>query len=222
MTGVRPGRLTYSGHSIVRSDAGDWRCSCGVPLSGGTHGTGRVGARDVMRFHIADLETTRTADGFVRYGKFLVNTRTGEIIGPRGHLLDGSTSEDGYRFIQDGKARRKLYWHRIVWCAANGPVPEGMEINHLNGIKADNRLANLEAVTRSENVLHAFRIGLKSNRGIKHPGHKLSEAQVIEIRRRHASGAVKRDLASEFGVGRKTVSDIVIRNTWTHLLDEVT
>ena len=55
----------------------------------------------------------------------------------------------------------KLYLcHRLVWEAVHGPVPEGYEINHINGIKNDNRLANLELVTHQENMQHAKRTGL--------------------------------------------------------------
>lgn len=33
--------------------------------------------------------------------------------------------------------------HRIVWIIANGPIPDGMQIDHINGIRSDNRLSNL-------------------------------------------------------------------------------
>ncbi|MFC3816397.1 HNH endonuclease signature motif containing protein [Lysobacter sp. GCM10012299] len=47
--------------------------------------------------------------------------------------------------------------HRLVWEAANGvSVPTGQEIDHRNGIKADNRLSNLQLVTRAENASLAF------------------------------------------------------------------
>lgn len=40
---------------------------------------------------------------------------------------------------------------RLVWFAVNGPIPEGMEINHKNHDRADDRIENLELVTRAEN-----------------------------------------------------------------------
>ena len=49
--------------------------------------------------------------------------------------------------------------HRSVARAFLGP-PNGLEVNHKSGIKADNRVENLEYVTRSENMKHAFRLGL--------------------------------------------------------------
>lgn len=48
-------RPRFRGHRPVFHRPGDWRCSCGVPLSGGPFGSGQRGARDVMRFHRADL-----------------------------------------------------------------------------------------------------------------------------------------------------------------------
>jgi hypothetical protein len=41
-----------------------------------------------------------------------------------------------------------------------GEIKKGYVINHINGIKSDNRLVNLEMVTQSENILHAYETGL--------------------------------------------------------------
>ncbi len=51
--------------------------------------------------------------------------------------------------------------HRLVLGAFIGECPEGSEANHLDGNKPNNRLDNLEWVTPSENMLHAYRNGLR-------------------------------------------------------------
>ena len=47
--------------------------------------------------------------------------------------------------------------HRLVWSAFNGPIPEGLEINHKDEDKANNALLNLELVTPSQNVNYGTR-----------------------------------------------------------------
>ena len=47
---------------------------------------------------------------------------------------------------------RFYYVHRLVWEAFNGSIPENMQVNHLNEIKTDNRLENLNLMTAKENL----------------------------------------------------------------------
>lgn len=42
--------------------------------------------------------------------------------------------------------------HLLVWEAFNGPIPKGLEVNHINEIRWDNRIDNLNLLTRKENV----------------------------------------------------------------------
>lgn len=64
------------------------------------------------------------------------------------------TTALGYKVItltKDGK--QKIYKaHRLVWEAFNGPIPEGIQVNHINEIKTDNRLENLNLMTPKENI----------------------------------------------------------------------
>jgi hypothetical protein len=50
----------------------------------------------------------------------------------------------------------KVAVHRAMWEAFVGLIPKGMEINHKNLDRADNRLDNLELLTHRENIKHAI------------------------------------------------------------------
>lgn len=63
------------------------------------------------------------------------------------------SSKCGYEFICYA-VRKTVYVHRMVYEAFKGEIPEGMEIDHINTIKTDNRLENLRVVTHQENVLN--------------------------------------------------------------------
>ena len=62
----------------------------------------------------------------------------------------GKVKADGYVTIcLDGKNQ---YVHRLVWEYHFGDIPAGMEIDHINHNRADNRIENLRLVTRAENA----------------------------------------------------------------------
>lgn len=72
----------------------------------------------------------------------------------RGTVLKQQISNCGYvRVCLSKNGQPKKYSvHRLVWSAFNGEIPEGMQINHINEDKLDNRLVNLNMLTPQENL----------------------------------------------------------------------
>lgn len=110
--------------------------------------------------------------------------------------------------------------HRLVWTYFVGPIPDGLEVNHRNGVKTDNRLANLEVVTPRENKRHAredtkVTPPLAVMRGEAAPAAKLTRAQVVEIRIRYSRGGVSQHaLGREFGVSQASIFELLHGLTW--------
>ena len=147
--------------------------------------------------------------------------QSGEIIGKRGKPLKGMIDRCGYREVclsENGKTKSYLV-HRLILSTFK-PIEnmDRFDVNHKNGIKTDNRLENLEWCTRSENVLHAYRIGLeKKCVGENHHAHKLTKEDVSYIKSNYKKrdreyGAVA--LSKKFKVDRTTIHDIVRGKTW--------
>lgn len=61
---------------------------------------------------------------------------------------------------------------------------------------------------------HGKELGLA---GSKHPSAKLTDEKVREIRNSLADGDSERSVAKEFGVSRRTISDIKMSRTWKHV-----
>lgn len=75
--------------------------------------------------------------------------------------------EDGYEFVylRKGGKTHRYYVHRLVADNFLSDIKNGNVINHINGIKYDNRVENLEWCSQSENVKHATRVlGLRSRK----------------------------------------------------------
>lgn len=68
-------------------------------------------------------------------------------------ILKPKLTRNGYYQVELWKnsIEKKCYIHRLVWLAFNGPIPENMQVNHINEIKSDNRLLNLNLMTAKEN-----------------------------------------------------------------------
>lgn len=122
-------------------------------------------------------------------------------------ILSTYIEKNGYHSasIQINGKRKKFTVHRLVARAFVPGYAEGMTVNHINGIKTDNRAENLEWVTLSRNTEMQWRDGLVNLRGDNNPNRKLNSTQVRIIRRLLGLGATANELADLIGISSGTV-----------------
>lgn len=145
---------------------------------------------------------------------YCVDPKAGQVYGVWG-LPIGSVCKDGY--VRLGKRpgiTHTIYAHRLIWEAVNGPIPHPLQIDHKDAKRANNRIANLQLLTASENVLLTYTRGGRPT-GAQRPGAKLTERQVRRIRSHsHLRNA---DFARLYGVDPSTIRSIRTGKTWKHL-----
>lgn len=138
----------------------------------------------------------------------------------KGHIRKLSICKQGYKYVglQHNKYRKTYKVHRLVAAAFIGPCPDGHEVNHKNGVKDDNRPANLEYVTPLQNTRHAMGVlGRIGPRGERSSGSKLTEKQVIDIRVSLNKGGQVCAIANEYGVSRMCINRIKYYKSWAYL-----
>lgn len=132
------------------------------------------------------------------------------------YYLKPMLNQHGYcRVVLTKDGKHKPYSvHRLVMSAFHGPSK--LQVNHMNLIKTDNRLENLEYVTHEANTIHAINAGVRP-KGEVHGMSKLTEAQVREIRRLRELGLTTYQIADRFKVTRPNIGSILAGKTWNHV-----
>lgn len=153
---------------------------------------------------------------------YKINTY-GLVLSPRTkQVMKNCPNRYGYyRVGLSSQGKQKTYSVARLVLSAWQRLPEpGEEAAHLDGNKANNHISNLKWVTRHENEYHKKIHGTIA-RGSRQGSSKLTEAAVLDIRRRYIRAPNRKtnakDLASEYGVTPNLINIIVRRKAWAHL-----
>lgn len=140
------------------------------------------------------------------------------------HLLKPRIKHD-YVYVHlyhEGK-RHEVGVHVLVSEAFFGPRPDFYVCNHKDGIKGNNDISNLEWITKSDDLKHAYKIGLRYpsfnfNRSGEHTSRaKLKNGEVWLIKRLLWFETFQKDIAKMFKVGRTTIAAINQGYSWQHI-----
>lgn len=133
-------------------------------------------------------------------------------------IVNGGIDTRGYKMVNlvNELGRKSRLVHRLVAKEFIANVDNKKCVNHLNGIKTDNRSDNLAWCTQQENVIHSYteklaigKIGVINGRSV------LTEDQVLEIRA--IEGVRVCEIALKYNVSWGCINRVVKRETWTHI-----
>lgn len=163
-----------------------------------------------------------SSDGQIRCRAYLAK-RGKHLYVRAGHSLNLDTTKQGYSrvklYIFDGKKTGRWFFvHRVVAMMFIENTENKPFINHINGVKTDNRIENLEWCTVKENQRHAVISGFYKNpKGEQHRMVKISEKDVIDIRNDYNSGVRQHALAAKYNITQSHISCIVTKKCWVHI-----
>ena len=142
-----------------------------------------------------------------------------------GCFLAEGTTQNGYKLVvlHKDKKRKTMTIHRIVAEAYIEKTNNKATVNHINGIKSDNDISNLEWSTLSEQQIHARSLGLNkisdkhrnSAKEVCKRRRVLTLNKAYEIRKLYRSCDISiAEISIKYNVHRKVISNIVNNKTY--------
>jgi len=133
--------------------------------------------------------------------------------------LKAHIKRDGYLAVglYNNCKLQKFNIHRLVMLSFVGASK--LQVNHIDGVKSNNTLINLEYCTASENTRHAYRTGLTNKKGENNGRSKLTKKDVMEIKTELLNyvRGMSDDLARKYGVSYYTITSIKGGKRWAHI-----
>jgi hypothetical protein len=161
--------------------------------------------------------------GAVKSVARIVESRKGVFGNKKEIFLKPTKTKKGYlriklcKVVCEKSIENNFYIHTLVAKSFLENPLNKPQVNHINGIKYDNRVENLEWVTGSENVRHSLDNNLKiPQKGSENGMSKLTEKQVLEIRKIGRTKTLK-EVAKIYNVNMSLISLILLNKIWIHI-----
>lgn len=126
----------------------------------------------------------------------------GRIRNKHGKIRKTFVSRNGYERVGFHGGQTTIAVHRLVARAFCEGYANHLEVNHKDGDKLNNTADNLEWVTKSDNIKHAFSNGLKT-----HNRHNMiiQDEDLPQLLERRKAGETYRSIADDYGVDYRTM-----------------
>lgn len=125
------------------------------------------------------------------------------------------------RLISSCGDKKHMTIHRLM-AITFLPNPDNLsEVNHIDGNKKNNKLSNLEWISKSDNIKHAFSLGLNCSKGTNNGRATLNEDQVLVIYQELLSGESNLVLAEKYDTSVGIISDIKRKSSWQHITKDL-
>lgn len=164
---------------------------------------------DFENYQVSDFGRVKAIERIKKnqYSSFIVDER----------ILKPAKDKGGYLYVYLN-GNKFSYIHRLVAITFLDNPENKEQVNHIDGVKKNNFLNNLEWTTKSENVQHAYDIGLKTAiKGEDNKSAKLTEIEVLQIRGLHAGGANIYAISKLYPFNYSTIERVVKRISWKHI-----
>lgn len=136
-------------------------------------------------------------------------------------LLKPRPHRQGYvmtTLYKNGK-RFDFMTHTLIAKTFIGDILKGFTVNHIDGVKNNNKVSNLEVISMRDNILHAWSKGLqKPNIGQMNGSSKLSDENVRSIKMAFLCGISVKELSDIYEVSLSCIKNIKSGRSWKHII----
>jgi len=124
----------------------------------------------------------------------------------------------GQFMMRENGKPRLMRAHRVAWELTNGPIPDGMFLCHHCDVRRCVHPGHMFLGTNDDNVADMVAKGRgvtpPRSYGEEHKNAKLTNGQVVQIRKSVSNGVRQCDVARQHKVSASVINSIVMGRTW--------